>query len=163
MSAIRSTGHDASRSTRTPAPRAHGLARGLAPIALAAFAVAPALAQEKGDQYEVTVKMEIKGMPMAMPARTTQLCVAKNARDEAFVPRKEGECSVTNSKKVGNTVTYRIQCTGKESLVGDGEITYAADGYTGKMHMTGTGGGQPFDMTQTYTGKKIGECVNPVR
>ena len=131
--------------------------------ALCALAAAPALAQEKGDQYDVTVKMEIKGMPMVMPPRTTRLCVAKNARDEAFVPRKEGECSVTDSKKVGSTVTYHIQCTGKESLSGDGEITYTADGYTGRMHMTGTGGGQPFDMTQTYTGRKIGECANPVK
>lgn len=131
--------------------------------ALCALAAAPALAQDKGDQYEVTVKMEIAGMPMVMPPRTTRLCVAKNAKDEAFVPRKEGDCSVTDSRKTGSTVTYRMQCTGKDSLVGEGQITYTADGYTGRMHMTGTGGGQPFDMTQTYTGRKVGECTNPVR
>jgi hypothetical protein len=163
MTAVSSTRRHATRSTPIAATRPIGLICGLASVALVAFTVPPALAQEKGDQYEVTVKMEIKGMPMAMPARTTQLCVAKNARDEAFVPRKDGECSITDSKKVGNTVTYRIQCTGKESLVGDGQITYAGDSYTGRMHMTGTGGGQPFDMTQTYTGRKIGECTNPVR
>ena len=147
-------------AARSNVARVAGLVATLAACSLGASGAA---AQEKGDQYDVTVKMEIKGMAMVMPARTTTLCVAKNARDEAFVPRKEGECAVTNSKKVGNTVTYRIQCTGKEPLVGDGEITYTADGYNGKMHMTGTGGGQPFDMTQTYTGRKTGECSNPLK
>jgi len=133
----------------------------LAVPALAALAAAPALAQDKGDQYEVTAKMEMKGMPMAMPPQTTKVCIAKNARDESFVPMKGNECKVTNSKKTGNTLSYRFECTGKDPMVGEGEVTYATDSYSGKMHLMGSSGGQPLDMTQTYSGKKVGECANP--
>jgi len=130
---------------------------------LAALACAPALAQEKGDQYEITVRMEMKDMPMALPPQTTRVCMAKNAKDESFVPHKGSDCKVVRSSRTGNTLTYRMECAGKDALVAEGEITYAGDSYSGKMHMTGASGGQPFDMSQTYTGRKIGECANPVR
>jgi hypothetical protein len=132
-------------------------------LAILSLACAPALAQEKGNEYEVTVKMEMKGMPMAMPPRTTKVCVAKNGKDESYVPMRSGsDCRITDSKKTGNTLSYRMECTGKDAITGEGEVTYATDSYSGKMHMVGKGE-NAFDMTQTYNGRKIGECANPVR
>lgn len=132
-------------------------------LAVLALACAPALAQEKGNEYEVTVKMEMKGMPMAMPPRTTKVCVAKNGKDESYVPMRSGsDCRITDSRKSGNTLSYKMECSGKDPIVGEGEVTYAADSYSGRMHMVGKGEGG-FDMTQTYSGRKIGECANPVR
>ena len=135
----------------------------LAVLSLAGLFAAPVAAQEKGDQYEVTVKMEMKGMPMAMPPQTTRVCVSKQAKDESFVPMKGNDCKVTDSRKAGNTLSYRVVCSGADKMTGEGQITYSGDSYSGNMHMVGSAGGQPFDMNQTYTGRKVGECANPMR
>ena len=132
-------------------------------LVLASALAAPVLAQEKGNEYEVTVNMEIKGMPSAMPPRTTKVCMAKNGRDESYVPMRSGsDCRITDRRKTGNTLAYKMECTGKDPIAGEGEVTYAADSYSGKMHMVGKGE-HGFDMTQTYSGRRIGECANPVR
>ena len=57
-----------------------------AAVPLVAFAMialpGSALAQGKDDMWEITSKMEMPGMPMAMPAQTIRQCVAKNAKDD---------------------------------------------------------------------------------
>jgi len=160
MTAVRSTRITAAGATRQ---RSAGLARAFACVALGVLAAAPSGAQEKGDQYEITVRMEMKGVPMALPPQTTKVCMAKNAKDESFVPQRGTDCKVVRSNRTGNTLSYRMECAGKDAMVAEGEITYAGDSYTGKMHMTGAAGGEPFEMNQTYSGKKIGECANPMR
>ena len=37
----------------------------------------PATAQGKDEQWEITSKMEMPGMPMAMPAQVNRICVAQ--------------------------------------------------------------------------------------
>jgi len=130
----------------------------------AAFVTVPAWAQaqDKGEQWEITTRMEMAGMPAALPATTTRICVGKNAKDEVPVP-KQDNCRTTESRRTGNTMRYRMECTGKDAMVGEGEITYAGDTYTGRMHMTGKSGGDTFDMTQNFTGRKLGECTGTVQ
>jgi len=123
----------------------------------------PAHAQVKGELWEVTTKMEMKGVPMDMPARTMRTCMDRNAKDEAFVPQKtdEGECRMVDQKRSGNVWRYRMECTSKDkdTVITEGEVTYAADrSYTGRMHMTGKSGAQGYEMTQTFSGRKVGEC-----
>lgn len=135
----------------------------LASVALFALA-SSAHGQAKGDLWELTVKMQMTGVPMDMPARTTRTCMDKNAKDEAFVPQKsgDGECRMVDQKRTGNVWRYRMECISKDkdTVVMDGEVTYAADrSYTGKMHMTGKSGGQGYEMTQTYTGRRVGDCT----
>jgi hypothetical protein len=135
------------------------------PIAFIAFALAlPAFAQVKGDLWELTVKMQMTGVPMDMPARTSRTCMDKNAKDEEFVPQKsgEGECRMVDQKRAGNVWRYRMECTGKnrDTVTAEGEVTYAADrsSYEGKMRLTGKSGKEGYEMTQTYAGRRIGDC-----
>jgi hypothetical protein len=102
--------------------------------------------------------MEMAGMPMAMPAQTNRVCTAKGKKDEDYVPR-ESNCKMTESNRAGGKLTYKMQCDGKNAMTVVGEIAYAADKYEGKSRMTGTMDGQPMDMTQTYSGKRIGDCT----
>lgn len=140
--------------------------RAVSLAALSLFALASsAQGQVKGDLWELTVKMQMTGVPMDMPARTTRTCMDKNAKDEAFVPQKsgEGECRMVDQKRTGNVWRYRMECTGKDSdsVVAEGEVAYAADrsSYDGKMRLTGSSrGGQGYEMTQTYTGRRVGDC-----
>jgi len=124
----------------------------------ALLACAPALAQATDDLWEVTMKMEMPGMPMAMAPQVHRMCVAKAHKDEDMIPRR-GNCRVTDSRRTGNKVAYRMSCTGDEPMEVTGETTYGSDGYDGRMRMTTTSGGQAMEMMQTYSGRRVGDCT----
>ena len=115
-----------------------------------------ALAQGTDDQWEISSKMEMPGMPMSMPAQVMRVCVAKNAKDDDFIP-KQGDCRVVDSKRVGNKLTYKMTCTTPEPSTVEGETQFAAAAYDGKMRMTMTKSNQSMQMT--YSGKRVGACT----
>jgi hypothetical protein len=107
----------------------------------------------------MTFKMDMAGMPMAMPARTQQICKPKSTgSDEDLVP-KERDCRVTDVKRSGNRMTFTMICEGKDKLTGTGDITSDRDSYQGTMRMQGTMDGSPVNMTQTFSGKRLGTCT----
>ncbi|HEY2969202.1 MAG TPA: DUF3617 family protein [Casimicrobiaceae bacterium] len=125
-------------------------------LAFALAASLPASAQGKDDLWEVSTKMEMPGMPMAMPAQTNRFCIGKNRKDEEFVPR-QGDCRMVESKRVGNRFTYKMDCAGKLSAIVDGVITFGNEAYDGQMRMAMK---QTNDtMNMTFTGRRIGDCA----
>src|SRR5262249_60313933 len=113
----------------------------------------------KDDVWEVRRKIEMAGMPMAMPASTNRVCTAKGRKDEDMIPR-ETNCKMTDSNRSGNKLTYKMACDGgKNAMTMVGELTYSPEKYDGKQRMTGTMDGTPVDVTQTYSGKRIGDCT----
>jgi len=109
--------------------------------------------------WETTVKMEMDGMPIAVPPHTSRHCITK----EDLVPKtpRPGQhCAVAHQNISGNTVTWQVSCdNGGRTTTGNGRITYDGDSYHGaiSMHMTGAGG-PTMNMHQTITGKRIGDC-----
>ena len=132
----------------------------LATSAAAAMLALPAagVAQGSDQLWEVTVKMEMPGMPMAMPPQVRRVCVAQNHRDEDLIPT-QGNCRVLESRRVGNKLAYTMACTGEQAMNVAGEMTFATDRYDGRMQMTMSEGGQPMAMTQTYAGRRVGGCT----
>ena len=118
------------------------------------------MAQGKDDLWEVTTKMEMPGMPMAMPGQTQRVCVGKGGKDEDYIPKREN-CKVLESKRTGNKLTYKMACTGKDSMNMAGEITYGANSYDGRMQMSGKMEGQQVEMAQTFSGRRVGDCTAP--
>jgi hypothetical protein len=106
--------------------------------------------------------MEMAGMPMAMPARTQRVCVEKSARDDSYVP-KQDDCKMVDSKRTGSKFTYKMVCEGKFQGTTTGEMTFADGAYDGRMHMVGKMDGQQVDMTQTYAGKRVGDCTSTAK
>lgn len=140
------------KTTRRVVPRVCagiGLAFGL-------VASLPASAQGKDDLWEVSTKMEMPGMPMAMPAQTNRVCLAKNRKDEDFVPR-QGDCRMVESKRVGNKFTYKMECAGNDPTTVDGAITFGNNVYDGQMRVTMKKTKDTMDMT--LSGKRVGDCV----
>ena len=115
-------------------------------------------AQSAGDLYEVTVKMEIAGMPMQMPATTHRNCVKKGGSDADLVPHQDN-CKVTDARRTGNRLTFAIACTGRDAMNGTGDFTFAGDGYAGQIRMVGKMENQDMQMTQTITGRRVGACT----
>jgi hypothetical protein len=125
-------------------------------LAFALFASQPASAQGKDDLWEISSKMEMPGMPMAMPAQTSRVCIGKNRKDEDFIPR-QGDCRMVESKRVGDKFTYKMDCAGNNAATVDGAITFGNNAYDGQMRMTMK---QTNDtMNMTLTGKRIGDCA----
>ena len=116
----------------------------------------PGSAQAKDDLWEVSTKMEMPGMPMAMPAQTNRVCIGKNRKDEDFVPR-HGDCRMVDSKRVGNKFTYKMECAGDDPTTIEGAITFGNNVYDGQMRMTMKKTKDTMDMT--LAGKRVGDCV----
>lgn len=119
---------------------------------------APVMAQTTGEeQWELTFEMQMEGM--SLPPTTQKVCKppAKNERDD--VPT-EKDCKVLDFKRSGSKTTYSIQCDGERGkFTGTGEMEWQGkDAYRGKMRMTGTSEGRKFDMTQSYSGRRLGPC-----
>jgi uncharacterized protein DUF3617 len=129
-------------------------------IAIVAASCLPAsvFAQAKDDLWEVTMKMEMPGMPMAMPAQVHRVCVSKSHKDEDLIPKRDN-CKVLESSKSGNKLAYKMACTGAEPMTVSGEMTYAATSYEGRMRMVTQSGGQSMEMGQTFVGKRVGDCT----
>jgi len=125
-------------------------------LAFALVASSLASAQGKDDLWEVSTKMEMPGMPMAMPAQTNRVCLGKNRKDEEFVP-KHGDCRMVDSKRVGNKFTYKMDCAGDDPTTVDGTINFGNNVYDGQMRMTMKKTRDTMDLT--LTGKRVGDCV----
>ena len=125
-------------------------------LTIAMAAALPASAQSKDDLWEVTSKMEMPGMPMAMPAQTNRVCVAKNRKDEDLIPR-QGDCRLVDSKRTGSKLTYKMECAGQEPTTVDGAITFGNNAYDGQMRMTMKRTNDAMNIT--FTGKRVGDCT----
>lgn len=111
--------------------------------------------------WEITTKMEMPGMPMAMPAQTNKFCKPQGqVQNDPLPSDKNNDCKMTDMQRSGSTSRFKMVCTGKQPMIGEGEVTYSgADSYSGKMHIAGKMEGESVDMTQTFSGKKVGNCT----
>jgi hypothetical protein len=108
----------------------------------------------KDGLWEITVKMEMQGMPMKMPAVTHTQCITReNAVPAGSQPGQE--CKMIESHVNGDTVTWRMECNTPEgSAKAAGEITYTGDTFKGTVKMKMQG----MEMLQRLSGKWIGAC-----
>lgn len=133
----------------------------IALFSMAALAAAsPVAAQGKDDLWEVSSKMEMPGMPMAMPAQVNRVCVGKNRKDEDLIPRQDN-CRVVDSKRTGNRLTYKMECTGNEPSTIVGDLTFGNNAYDGQMRMTMTRTNDTMNMA--LAGRRVGDCTAPVK
>jgi hypothetical protein len=136
------------------------------PAAAASFLIVglaaslPASAQGKDELWEISSKMEMQGMPMAMPAQVNRVCVGKNRKDEDLVPR-QSNCRVVDSKRTGSKYTYRMECAGNDPMTMVGEMTFGANAYDGQMRMTMTKTNDTMNMA--VSGKRVGDCTAPAK
>jgi hypothetical protein len=124
--------------------------------AAAMTVVSNALAQGKDELWDITLKMDMAGM--SMPAQTQRVCQPPQKDDESLVPQQDN-CKVSDVKRSGNKVSFKMACQdGADKYSGTGEITSTKDSYSGVMKMKGTVDGEAMDVTQTFSGKKVGSC-----
>ena len=112
----------------------------------------------KPGKWEITTETEMTGMPMKMPAFTHTQCL----KAESFVPQAGAQatnkdCTVSDIKVSGNTVSWKLSCSGKSGrMKGTGKVTYKGDTMEGDMSMVMEDAG--IEIKNKITGKRIGEC-----
>jgi Protein of unknown function (DUF3617) len=121
-------------------------------IAGSAFAENP----QKPGEWQISMQMEVPGMPFKMPPVNFTVCLTEeDLKDpQKSVPNDpKNDCKVGDYKIEGNKVSWTVDCP-KQKTKGEGEITFTENSYTGHMNMTV--GEQ--EMSTKYTGKWKGEC-----
>lgn len=115
-----------------------------------------------GEYWEITSKMVMEGMPMAMPAQTIKVCAPKGESLDPREANKGHECQFSNYKASGQKVSYSFRCVEKGTVMtGDAEYTLGVNKYDGVMHMNTKGDGQNMKMTQHTSGKLVGGSCDP--
>lgn len=131
-------------------------AAGVACAAFGLAAAAGAWAQGGPDElWNMSTRMEMAGMPAQ--AMNHQVCMQKGETQPEKMSQDKN-CKVTEQRKVGNTFTWKIVCTGRDAMTGEGRMTRSGNAMDGRMRMQGKSGGEPMDMTIVYTGKLAGGC-----
>ena len=108
-------------------------------------------------KWEITTETEMVGMAgMNVPPVTHTQCLEKGD----LVPQsKEAsqECQVTNIKQKGDTVSWKIICSGQNGqMAGTEEVTYRGDSMEGTMDMVITGAG--VRIKNKISGRRVGDC-----
>lgn len=143
-----------------PSRRFLAVAVGAFWIAGAAPAAAPNM---KEGLWEITVKMDMPGMPSDMPPQTMQRCITQKdftdpQKMSPGADSKNDRCEMTDYKLQGNTATWKMACRGENAMTGTGSVTYSGTSYTGANKMSMKQGSEMMNMTMNYTGKYIGAC-----
>lgn len=128
-------------------------------LLLSMFWAVGAWAQLKDGLWEITTQVQMKGMPQQMPPTTFRQCISKSDP----VPKsqdKSYECKTTSQKMSGNTVSYAVECKGKEGVMATtGKNTYTGSTMDGSATTSFKMQGQPaMQMDSKMTGKYIGAC-----
>ena len=130
-----------------------------AALAVPALA-APAPNMEEGN-WEVTMKMQMEGMPFAMPPMKVNQCLTK----KDMLPNASADknsCDVKEQKVSGDTVTWRMVCKDPEGTTeNEGKITYFGKLYEGTMHTKTTPkqGGETMSASYQLQGRHTGACM----
>jgi hypothetical protein len=133
-------------------------------VALCGSAVALAKGPQKAGNWHLTVTTEMPGMPVAPPPRSFDKCVTPEQADD---PKKglkdqDPDCEPADVKVAGNHVTYKVTCHKHGGTqTGTGDITYAADAYTGTMtmEMANPRGSGTMKIIQHVSGARTGDCA----
>jgi len=110
----------------------------------------------KEGKWEISMKMEMPGMPMEMPPFIhTQCLTSKDFLPENSGQQQSQDCEAVDVKTSGDTVTWSTKCKGENGPVsGTGTVTYKGKTFTGTMKVQQGG----MEMTTRMNGKYIGKC-----
>lgn len=118
-------------------------------IPLAAQAEQPTM---KPGKWEYNMKMDIPGMPFAMPPVKTQRCLKQDEIDRGDQYSKDDKCKVTNLKQDASSASYDVAC--KDGAKGHYDFKYGPDSMTG----TGVTETEGQKITSQFTAKRLGDC-----
>ena len=111
-----------------------------------------------GEWWEISAKMEMQGMPFAMPAQTSKVCMPKGAEsDPNFTQGKDSKCKMTDVKHSGSMVKFKGACVNQGTTMNmEGETSHDANSFKSNVKMSGKSQGRDMNMALASSGKRIG-------
>lgn len=136
----------------------------LSALAFLAIIASPSLAQDyKAGKWQLTVTAEMPSMPgmpkgnMTPPSHTREYCVTEADKEKNFV--KADNCSFSDRKTNGNTVSWKMACGPEPKMTGDISLVFAGDSYTGNSTLVMEIPDMPkMTIKGKYVGKYLGSC-----
>lgn len=107
---------------------------------------------------EAQARMKAMGMSMNGNTMNVQHCMTAQevAVDKPPTDTHNKDCTVTNSKITGHTMSADMTCHGDFSGTGHMQFTYDSDThYSGEVSMTGTAAGHPTTQDNKFEGKWV--------
>jgi hypothetical protein len=104
--------------------------------------------------WEYTMKMEMPGMPFAMPPIKTERCLKQDEidRGDQYAKDEKNDCQLKNLKQGASSASYDVAC--KDGTTGHYDFTYGGDSMTGK----GVTDSQGQKVTTNFASKRLGDC-----
>ena len=129
-------------------------------LALASSPVAADATTMQDGLWEITSKVDVSGLPESPPAHTVQQCLTqKDFEGKMQQPENQIiKCAVKDYRVEGNKASWSIDCSGDSPSTGSGSLTYSSTSFAGVSKMKLGKQGEEIEMTQTFSGKRIGEC-----
>jgi hypothetical protein len=130
-------------------------------LALASSPVAADVPTMQEGLWEITSKVDVSGLPESLPEHTVQQCLTQKDFEEGKMHQPENhnyQCAVKDYKAVGNQASWSIVCSGDNPTTGSGSVTYSGTSFAGVSKMKMGKQGEEMEMTQTFSGKRIGAC-----
>ncbi len=115
-----------------------------------------------GVLWEETVEMTTPAAAgFTMPAQTRQVCRPADPDQWSGLPSggRDEDCRVTDMKRSGSKASWKITCE-RSRASGDGEMSWAADTYSGTVNVRSAEHGQ---FTSKMRGRKLGGACDPER
>ncbi len=120
------------------------------------FAASPNMQEGK---WELTMAMQVEGVPFPMPPiKYTQCFTKEDVKDgNKTLPtgsdKKKDNCKVEDVKASSNSTTWKMVC--KDGTTGSGQITYKGSSYTSTMTLVAKDGGKTVNNIKA---KRLGDC-----
>ncbi len=121
-----------------------------------AYAEAPDI---KEGLWEVSSEVSIPGMPMQMPAVTSQQCFTKQNMNPEKIMQKNN-CQMNDMDLKNNHASWSMSCEQQGmTMQGTGSIQYQKTSFSGTFDMTMSGASQGnMNMKTKLNGRYIGNC-----
>ncbi len=130
-------------------------------LGLASSSIYAVLTNMQEGLWGITTKVEISGLPESLPEHTMQDCVTKKDIEDGKMHQpdnRNSKCEVKDYKVERNKASWNIVCGGDNPTTGSGSVTYSGTSVAGTTKMKTGKKGQETEITQTFSGKRIGAC-----
>jgi Protein of unknown function (DUF3617) len=105
-------------------------------------------------RQKIEAMMASRGVKMGASGTSVKFCLSKEQAARPAEPRMTGDCTQSDVKRSGNTMSYKFACTKPQPVTGEGQVSYAGDkAYTGTSSMTTQVQGRSQQMTMEMAGK----------
>ncbi len=112
--------------------------------------------------WEMTARAEVPGT-RPVPPITLKKCITaaeiQELQARASQPPGSDKCKVLDQRTQGATTSWKLECSGRTKITGEGTVTFSGDTYALQSSMVVTGSdGKVVQVRNELNGRRVGDC-----